>query len=192
MKPEKGRDMRCDEIKERLVDLLYDERRTLQADPELQAHVDSCLSCRQELEELGSARAALSRWKDEPPLRPVALPALRKPVSRWALFWPVARRVAMAAAVLLAFLALTNAEVSWEKGRFSFRTSLLPAAASGSNYYTKSETRDLVRSALDDTEARMNETNYLMMQRVMDTMEQERWSEMRQVTARGNDSRIKN
>ena len=192
MKPEKGRDMRCDEIKERLVDLLYDERRTLQADPELQAHVDSCLSCRQELEELGSARAVLSQWKDEPPLRPVALPALRKPVSRWALFWPVARRVAMAAAVLLAFLALTNAEVSWEKGRFSFRTSLLPAAASGSNYYTKSETRDLVRSALDDTEARMNETNYLMMQRVMDTMEQERWSEMRQVTARGNDSRIKN
>ncbi len=184
--------MRCDEIKERLVDLLYDERRTLHADPELQAHVDSCLSCRQEFEELSSARAALSQWKDEPPLRPVALPARRKSASRWAPFWPVARRVAMAAAVLLAFLALTNAEVSWEKGRFSFRTSLLPAAASGSNYYTKSEMRDLVRSALDDTEARMNETNYLMMQRVMDTMEQERWSEMRQVTARGNDGRIKN
>ncbi|MBP1602057.1 MAG: hypothetical protein H6Q06_2208, partial [Acidobacteria bacterium] len=33
---------------------------------------------------------------------------------------------------------------------------------------------------------------YLMMQRVLDTMDQERWSEMRQVTARGNNSRIKN
>jgi hypothetical protein len=38
----------------------------------------------------------------------------------------------------------------------------------------------------------MTETNYLMMQRMMDTMDQERWSEMRQVIARGNDSRIKN
>jgi hypothetical protein len=98
----------------------------------------------------------------------------------------------MAAAVLLAFLALTNAEVTWEQGRFSFRTSLMPAAASGSNYYTKSEIRDLVREALDDTESRVIETNYLMMQRVMDTMDQERWSETRLVKARGNDSRVKN
>jgi hypothetical protein len=184
--------MRCDEIKERLVDLLYDERRSGHADPELQAHVESCLSCRRELEDLGSARAALSLWEDEAPLRPVALPAPRKSVPGWITFWPVARRFAMAAALLLAFLALTNAEVSWENGRFSFRTSLLPAPASGSSYYTKAETRDLVRGALDDTESRMTETNYLMMQRMMDTMDQERWSEMRQVIARGNDSRIKN
>ncbi len=184
--------MNCDEIKERLVDLLYDENRALHEDAELRAHVDSCSSCRQELEELGGARTALSQWKDEEPLRPVALPTLRKSASRRAAFWPVARRVAMAAAVLLAFLALTNAEVSWEKGRFSFRTSLLPAAASGSNYYTKPETRDIVRRALDDTESRIYETNYLMMQRMMDTMDQERWSEMRQVSARGNDSHMKN
>jgi len=186
--------MRCEGIKERLVDLLYDEVRTLHSDPELQDHLSSCPSCRQELEELGSTRAALSRWKDEAPLRPVNLPFLHrsKSASRWVSFWPMARRFAMAAAVLLAFLALTNAEVSWEKGSFSFRTSLLPAAASGSNYYTKSETRDLVREALDDTESRVYETNYLMMQRVLDTMDQERWSEMRQVTARGNNSRIKN
>jgi predicted anti-sigma-YlaC factor YlaD len=173
--------MRCEEIKERLVDLLYDESRTLHADAELRAHVDSCPACRKELEELGSARTALSQWKDEAPLRPVALPGLRRSAPRWAAFWPVARKVAMAAAVLLAFLALTNAEVSWEKGRFS-----------GSDHYTKSETRDLVRRALDDTESRVYETNYLMMQRVIDTMDQERWSEMRQVTVRGSDSRIKN
>jgi len=184
--------MRCDEIKEGLVDLLYDERRTRHADPEVRAHIQSCPSCQQELEELGGVRAALRLWTDEAPLRPVALPTPRKPASGWVVFWPVARRVAMAAAVLLAFLALTNAEVSWEKGRFSFRTSLLPAAASGSNYYTKSETRDLVSRALDDTESRVTETNYLMMQRMMDTMDQERWSEMRLVIARGNDSRIKN
>jgi hypothetical protein len=184
--------MRCDEIRERLVDLLYDERRSHHADPELKAHVESCPSCRQELKELGGVRAALSLWEDEAPLCPVTLPAPRKPASGWINFWPVARRVAMAAAVLLAFLALTNAEVAWESGRFSFRTSLLPAATSSSNYYTKLETRDLVRRALDDTESRMTETNYLMMQRMMDTMDQERWSEMRQVIARGNDSRVKN
>ena len=184
--------MRCDEIKERLVDLLYDEGRTRSADPELQAHVQSCPSCRRELDELGGVRATLNLWADETPLRPVVLPTPRKDPARWASIWPVARRFAMAAAVLLAFLALTNAEVTWEQGRFSFRTSLMPAAASGSHYYTKSETRDLVREALDDTESRMTETNYLMMQRVMDTMDQERWSETRFVKGRGNDSRVKN
>jgi hypothetical protein len=184
--------MRCDEVKERLIDLLYEERRAGSADPELEAHVRSCPACRQEIDELRGARAALSIWKDEAPLRPVLLPVPGKAVWWRDSFWPVARRVAMAAAVLLAFLAVTNAEVSWEGGRFSFRTSLLPATASTSNYYTKLETRDLVRRALDDTESRMTETNYLMMQRLLDTMDQERWSEMHLVKAQGNDGRTKN
>lgn len=184
--------MSCDEVKERLVDLLYDEHGTGPADPELRDHVKACPSCRQELEELGGVRTALSLWKDESPLRSVTLPASRKAKSYWPAFWPAARRIAMAAAVLLAFLALTNAEVTWEPGHFSFRTSLLPAAPSSSGSYTKAETRDLVRRALDDTESRMTETDYLMMQRMMDTLDQERWSEMRLVSTRGNESRIKN
>jgi predicted anti-sigma-YlaC factor YlaD len=184
--------MRCDEVKERLVDLVYEERRAGTDDPELETHVRSCPACRQEMDELRRARAALSLWKDEAPLRPVLLPVPGKAVWWRDSFWPVARRVAMAAAVLLAFLAVTNAEVSWEKGRFSFRTSLLPATTSTSDSYTRQETRDLVRRALDDTESRMTETNYLMMQRLMDTMYQERWSDMYVVKARGSDSRRKN
>jgi hypothetical protein len=82
--------------------------------------------------------------------------------------------------------------VTWDQGHFSFRTSLLPASTSSHAYYTKAETRDLVRRAIDDTESRMTETNYLMMQRMMDTMDQERWSEMRLVKSQGNDIRVKN
>ena len=37
--------MRCDEIKERFVDLLYHEQGTPSASPELQAHFRSCPNC---------------------------------------------------------------------------------------------------------------------------------------------------
>src|SRR5216117_3392091 len=66
--------MRCDEIREQLVELLYNERGTSPASAELQAHVDSCPSCRLELAELQAARNWLQVWKDEPPLRSLAFP----------------------------------------------------------------------------------------------------------------------
>ncbi|NWG13152.1 MAG: hypothetical protein HXY20_06420 [Acidobacteria bacterium] len=98
----------------------------------------------------------------------------------------------MAAAILLAFLALGNSEITWEKGRFSFKTRLIPGYEPRSEYYTKFETRDIVRRALDDAEARMMETNYLMMQRVLDTMEQERWNDLRLIGLRQTDLRGRN
>ena len=38
-----------------------------------------------------------------------------------------------------------------------------------------------MKQALDDSELRMNETNYLMMQKMLDTVEQDRWMDLRLV-----------
>ncbi len=185
--------MRCEEIREKFVDLLYKERGTPPASPELLAHLKSCPSCQRELEELKGVQRTLRLWEDEAPLRPVLLPS--RPHARPApflTFWSITRRIAVAAAILLAFLALGNAEITWEKGRFSFKTKLVPGYDPGAEYYTKSEARDLVRRALDDAEARMMETNYLMMQRVLDTMEQERWNDLRLIGVRRADASSRN
>jgi predicted anti-sigma-YlaC factor YlaD len=172
--------MRCDEIRERFIDLLYDERGAAPASDELVAHVGSCPSCRAELEELRGLQGVLKTWEEEKPLRPALVPAAhaRKPALRGRL-WVFTQRAAMAAAVLLAFLALANAEFNWEQGRFSFKTGLMPRTGGGPDSYSKAQTLELVKQAVDDTEARMMETNYMMMQRMLETLEQERWNDMR-------------
>jgi len=168
--------MRCDEIQERFVELLYDEAGTPPASAELRAHVDSCPACRAELEELLSVRRALATWKDEPPLRSVARARPRErsaPASGpWLL--RAARYGALAAMALLTFLALANAEITWNRDGFSFRTHLFAARPDTREFYTRTETRDLVRRALDDTERRLSEEAWEVGQRVLDTVDNER------------------
>lgn len=173
--------MRCDEIRERFVDLLYDEKGTPPASPELRAHLDSCPACRDELRLLRGAQTALRSWTEEAPLRPVLLPlrggarAPRPAALRWL------RTASWAAALLLAFLALANAEIRWNKDGFLFRTGLWRQAEPQGASYSRDETRDLIKRALEDSEARMMDTNYLMMQRAMDLMDQERYRDLRYI-----------
>lgn len=186
-------DMRCDDIRERFIELIYAEPGTPPPSPELLAHVSSCPSCQSELGELRRIQSHLRLWEDEEPLRGVQVPKRAPSRSEvWLSFWHAGRKVAVAASFVLALLALGNAEVSWEKGRFSFKTRLIPGRDTPADYYTKSQTKDLVRMALDDTEGRMMETNYLMMQRVLETMEQERWNDLRLMQVRQSVSRGRN
>ncbi len=174
--------MRCDEIQERFIDLLYSERGTASASQELRAHIDSCASCRKVLEDMKGVKSLLSLWKDEIPLRSVSIPAAeRRFHAQGRLVLHYLRYAAVAAALILAFLALANAEITWQKGEFSFRTHFLPAAASSSNYYTKAEVRDLMKRALDDSEAQLLETNRLMILRVMDTLEQDQARDLQMI-----------
>ena len=171
--------MRCDEIQERLVELLYNEDGTPPASAELQAHVNSCPSCRSELAELQAARNWLKVWKDEPPLRSLTFPAPpvhvvpmrpRRPALRWAQY------AAVAAMLLLAFLGLANAEITWNKEGFAFRTHILPVPSSKfdpSTYYTKAEARSIIGRVADETEGRMLDANKLMIQDALEILEQE-------------------
>ncbi len=173
--------MRCNEIQERFVELLYNEAGTPPASPELRAHIDSCPSCRKELEELKSTQKALRLWGDESPLRPVRVPSVDYYANppRSAL-WRVWRYAAVAAMLLIAFLALANPEITWNKEGFSFRTNV-PWSAAKPDYYTKEETRMLLKRVIDDSEKNMTEADYLMMQELLNTIEQDRAFDLRLV-----------
>ena len=145
--------MRCNEIQERYIDLLYNESDT--AASEIKEHILACSECRQALEQLQETRKVLALWKDESPLRRFEMPRqiLPKPVG-----WRYLRYAAIAAMVLLSFLAVTNMQISWNKNGFSLSTRLLPGKEPARDYYTKSEFRDVMKRALDDSEVRMKRT----------------------------------
>jgi hypothetical protein len=175
--------MRCDEIQERFVELLYREHGTPSASAELVAHLDSCPACRRELEDLRAVREFLGRWKDEAPLRPVTLPSTPAAPQPVFAVWRSLRYAGVAAMVLLSLLALSNAEISWNEQGFSFRTHLLGPGAAG-DAYTKAEMREILRRVRDESEAYMRETNYQMLQTLKDTIDSEHQAEYRQLVSR--------
>jgi hypothetical protein len=164
--------MRCDEIRENFVDLLYDEMSA--ANLEVKNHLQTCLECRREFEELRQARKYLQEWKDESPLRSISI-AGQESRAKHTNYWKYLRYGAVAAMVLICLLAVANTELTWTRDGFSFRTGLFRRAPEPAKFYTKSEVRDLMKRALDDSEMRTNETNYLMLQKMLDTVEQDRW-----------------
>jgi hypothetical protein len=174
--------MRCDEIQERFLELLYDEPGVSSAKPELEAHLSTCPRCRQELAELRNARELLQVWKDEPPVRPVNVgaPVMPFPARRFTAA-RLTRYAAVAAMVLLAFLALANAELTWNSEEFSFKTHWAAWGSGGSEYYTKEEFLGILKAVMDDYEARMMDSNVLMMKKLLNTVEAERHMDLRSI-----------
>jgi len=170
--------MRCDEIQERFVDLLYDEPGTPRAGSELRAHLLSCPACRKELDDLKALQSLLKNWEDAPPLRPVTIPRLPETTRRkwFPAQWLSPAYAAAAILVVLVLLFSLNAEVTWNQQGFHYNSHVFGRSG---DYYTKAQVRDILKRVLDDSEARMTETNYLMMQRLMDTVEQDRQMDLR-------------
>jgi hypothetical protein len=180
--------MRCSEIREHLIDFVYDEGASAPASAEMQEHLCSCAACREELEELRQTRKYLQRWKEEPPQRHVTIP-VQQAVPHRASSWRYLRYAAIAAMAAICFLALANTQITWDKNGFSFRTRLLAASNADRNYYTKTEIRNLMKQALDESEFHMNETSYLMMSKILDKVEQDRWMDLRLIRGRAAQSR---
>jgi hypothetical protein len=185
--------MQCQEIQERLVELLYQEKGTPVAGRELQEHVSTCASCRQELAELKEVQAALKVWQDEPALRPVVIPR-SEPARHFFQFpgWRILRYAAVTALVILSFLALSNADIQWNKDGFSFKTSLLAPSAPAThplpNSYTREETQELIKRVM----AKSEETSYLMIQRALDYVDQERQVDVTYIKSQLKEGRTKN
>jgi len=172
--------MRCDEIQERILEFVYDEGADAPENADLREHLRTCPACREELEQLRQTRKYLQLWKDEPPLQSVATGrhgALNRR-SAGLRYW---RYAAIAAMVVIGLLALGNTRITWNKNGFSFSARLFPWQDSGRDTYTKAEVRNLMKRALDDSELRMNETNYMMMQKLLETVEQDHWMDTRLV-----------
>ncbi len=169
--------MRCDEIREHIIEFVYEEGGAPPANPEIREHLRACPACCRELEELKQTRGYLRLWKDESPLSSVAI-AGTETASHRKSGWRYARYAAIAAMAVICLLALANTRVTWDRNGFSFNTRLF-AGQDSRDYYTKTEVRDLLKAALDDSEFRMNETNYSMMQKLLDTVEQDRWMDAR-------------
>jgi hypothetical protein len=182
--------MRCDEIQERLIELLYDEPGAASADSALQKHVNSCARCRKELEELQDTRKALKLWKDEEPLRPPAILRTEKPPRHaFGTAWQMVRFGAIAALVLLGVLALANTRITWNRQGLTFSTNLFSGGSPSADYYTKAEVRDILKRSLDDSEARMFETDSLMIQEALETMEKEQYAYLRLAHPKANQKR---
>ena len=180
--------MRCDAIREQMIDFIYDEGGEPAAGAEVREHLRTCSACRQELEELKEARKHLQFWKDEPPLRSITIgrygEIVRRNNTRRYLAY-----AAIAAMVLLGFLAVANTQVKWNKDGFSFSTHLFARQGVERNYYTKEEMRSIMKKALDDTEFRMNETHLLLMHKMLETVEQDRWMDLHVSGGRAAQSR---
>jgi hypothetical protein len=183
--------MRCEEIRERLIDFVYDEEGTSTAIAEMREHFRICSTCRRELEELSRTREYLQLWKDEAPLRNAIIAGPESNATR-RIKWKYPRYAAIAAMLFLCILALANTRITWNKDGFSFKTQFIKGNESPGDYYTKSEVHDIVKRALDDSEFRMNETSYLRMKEMMDRMEQYSWMDLHLVRNRQASDQNKN
>ncbi len=179
--------MQCSEIQERFLELLYQETEAPAVDPELRVHIDSCPACRKQLSDLRDLQETLKAWEDEPPLRPVRIPgASRRPF--WSALWSPLRYAAIAALVALGFLGLANANITWDSNGFSFRTHLISRAPLPSDYYTKEE----MQAILEWMRADSQEANFQMMNRWLDTIDQERATDIHFLTSQIREIRNKN
>ncbi len=182
--------MRCDEIQEHLVDLLYNDGGT-PVNAEIQDHLKTCPACRQELEELKQTRQYLHAWEDESPLRSITIARHEKLLNRKH-GWKYVRYAAVAAMAVICILALANIEIAVNKNGFSFSTHLFAPKQVERDYYTKTEVRDIVKRALDDSEYRTNEITYMRMQKLLDTVEQDQWMDLRLIRGRAAQNRNRN
>lgn len=169
--------MRCDELQETIIDLIYDQGDVLPENTEIREHLRTCSACRKELEELAQTRKYLQRWEEELPVRHFTWER-KDPVPVRLSGRTSLRYAAIAAMVLISILALANTRITWNKDGFSFSARLFPGSAAKGDYYTKAELRDLLKRALDDSEQRTNEASYLMMQEALKTVERDRWMDL--------------
>jgi hypothetical protein len=179
--------MRCDEIQEHIIDFIYDEGGTRPPNTEMEEHLRTCAACREELRELRQTRKYLQLWKDEPPRRSVTIATPER-----AFGWKHLRYAAIAAMIVISILAAANTQISWSRSGFLFSTHLFPWHNAERDYYTKAELRNILKQALDDSESRTNEMNYQMMQKMLDTVEQDRWLDLRLIRSHSVQNQNKN
>ncbi|HEY3132119.1 MAG TPA: hypothetical protein VGL91_21865 [Acidobacteriota bacterium] len=140
--------MQCQECKEQLLELVYEEGIRPRRKLELLDHVDNCPFCHEQYTELLESRAFLQEWTDEEPtwilrVRPEAQAkrswALRLQRSIPSIGWlrpvlPGFRGALIAALILIAALTVTQSAVTWNDHGVTVQARLWKSGATaGSN-----------------------------------------------------------
>ncbi len=118
--------MNCDITREQLIAYLYDEDIRPEARERLKVHIETCPSCSQTLEKLGSTSRILNAWGDEKPNLDLVFVQERQPLwqnllpTRYPKTWATAG-VAIAAILIFTFL---NIEFAIRDGAFHTSISL--------------------------------------------------------------------
>jgi hypothetical protein len=139
----------CD--KERLVSYIFDELDRADR-TEMEAHLETCAECREEVAGLRSVRADLGTWT--PPQPEFAFHVARGRKPTWREWWTPAFGLAAAAVLVLAIAsAIANIDVSYGADGLHVRTGRAPAVATAA---PTAQPEKIAASAADTT-ARTNE-----------------------------------
>lgn len=125
--------MNCDITREQLVAYFYGEDIHKDERERLGAHIETCPSCRQTLEELGITSRILGTWRDETPDLDLAFAEARSSFwqnlspMRFPKRWAAAAAFAMAAILVITFF---NVEFALREGAFHASIGLRSSTSS--------------------------------------------------------------
>jgi hypothetical protein len=134
--------MDCQECKEQLLDLIYEEGIRPRRRLELLTHVDLCPGCHDEYTALLQSRAVLQEWPDEnlswslrvdPPSAPIQPRRLQGAVA-WRPAWASVNGAVLAVLLLVAVLAVTQSRVTWRSGALTLQAHLWKSADAPGSY----------------------------------------------------------
>ncbi len=123
--------MNCDQAREQLLDLMYDEMPPGADHDALDAHLSGCPRCRAERDELGITRRFLAAWDDTIPAAPCSPLAPAATAGRPVLHFPRVSWLTAAAALLViaagVLVAITPVQIRYHDNAVEIRLGSTPA-----------------------------------------------------------------
>ncbi|MBI3939527.1 MAG: hypothetical protein HY315_01715 [Acidobacteria bacterium] len=157
--------MHCEECREQMLELIYEEGIRPRRRLELLDHVDGCPLCHEQYTALLESRALLQEWPDEEPAWGLRVnPDYRVPaVRRWlapfrgvGFSWPVFKGALVVLLALVALLAISQSQFSWKNGGLTVHAQLWKGGNSGPETLSSQELLTLVDRMLAESEQRQN------------------------------------
>ncbi len=189
--------MKCNDIHQSLVSLLYGELNTEES-KQIQKHLKRCKPCSQAYEELQSTMDVLNQWEDiQPKTRHIFV---HDTFSWWArqkakikqMGW--GRRLVFGipavAAIALLFLAVLNLRIDYDEGNWSVAVSLIPEKRPEINQEAlfinaleqkQKETLLLVSQMIKESEYKQNNENTLLWANVVHNFENRREQDLKMI-----------
>ncbi len=188
--------MKCDDMYQRLVSLLYGELDT-EENKQVHKHLEQCKSCNRVYKELQNTVKVLDHWEDiQPSFKHIFV---RDTSSWWArqktriehMGWGtrLACGIPVFAAVALVFLAVLNFRVGYHEGDWSVAFSLVPVRTE-TNRETlfinaleqkQRETLLLVSQMIEESEYNQSNENTLAWASIVQNFEKQRQQDLKMI-----------